>query len=423
MPTLSEQLTAWRTSNQGGTGHSGLMTQLTIDGVLYDIKDPAVDYLAGQIESRLSTVENKTIRQTALDDSAVTGQFITSVSQGTDGQISITRDGVSATNVAFDPTSTDFDSASTTVQAALVDALTQALALKGTSSDTASDETIAGAKAFATDLVNNLAGTNWTANAKKVQEIIEELENSDNANAWATAIDKLAGLDIKYTQAEANTHNAGLTGAISTETALTAEQAAALNEVLGTETYTVDMTPSEADANTYNATLEGAWSTSTVKTPQTVKQYVDAKIAEVEAVATGGLSELDTVESDNITTTNNVDAVSEGHNVGVKITQENGLITDVTVLEDDIASAADLAALTSTVETHSEVTAAALVDLDTRLTTLNTSVGAIDLTVKANKAAITTASINNWSSSYSNGNLQWTNTPTTVYVPVTGQSL
>ena len=37
MPTLSETLSSWRTTNQTGTG--GLMEKLTIDGKLYDVKE------------------------------------------------------------------------------------------------------------------------------------------------------------------------------------------------------------------------------------------------------------------------------------------------------------------------------------------------------------------------------------------------
>ena len=133
-------------------------------------------------------------------------------------------------------------------------------------------------------------------------------------------------------------------------------------------------------------------------------------------------ADLDAVVRGNLT---NEDAVSTNHKVGVKVTEVDGLITDVTVVEDDIASATDLSTLASDVESQAQVTAAALTDLDTRLTTLGTTVGNIDLTVKANKAAITTATINNWSASYTaaSENLVWTNTQTTVYVPVSGQSL
>ena len=117
MPTFTEQLSAWRTANQ--TGQGGLMEKLTIDGTLYDVKDPGLDYLAEQIESRIAALE----------------------------------------------TITD--------------------------------------------------GSDLQQLAQEVQNIIDELENSENGNVWKTAIDKLAGLGVKtaaeyYTQAECDEHNASL---------------------------------------------------------------------------------------------------------------------------------------------------------------------------------------------------------------------
>lgn len=462
--TLSTVVQNWRTTNQSGTGHNGLLSKLKIGDNLYDIKDPAVEALAEAIETRLSTVEGKTIRQSALEKANNAAKFATEVTQGTDGQISVTYGDAQTTDVKRNATNAVVGSAAvlytaeeaaayneehnltsedagyvhegdlktaavpgqialqgTTTEAALIE-IAQAIAAEQSARATGDTAAETAAKAYADQLIGNLAGQNWSENAKKVQEIIEEIENSENSNAWATAIDKLAGLGTPYTQEEANTVNAGLTGAINTETVLTAEQATALNNVLGTNTYSENQSPSAAHANTYNATLPGAVSTSSIKTPQTVKQYVDAAVAAVQSKATGGISALDAVVRGNLEQN---DTISTGHKVGVKVTEVDGVITDVTVVEDDIASASDLATLTSTVETHSEVTAAALVDLDNRLDTVESSVTAIDLTVKANKAAITSDNINNWSAIYdsSTESLQWTNTITAVYVPVSGQTL
>jgi hypothetical protein len=438
--TLSEILTAFRSTQV--TGHQGLMSKLNIDGQLYDIKDPAVEALAEAIETRLTTQEEKTIRETALTKGAQAGKFATEVTQGVDGQVSVTyadirdtalakgaQDGlvatevtqgtdgqvsvtysdINATDVVFSETGWTAENA----KAAILEALSKAI---GTSGDADTDNTIYGAKAYADALVNNLAGANWADNAKKVQEIIEELENSDNANAWATAIDKLAGLDIKYTQAEADAYNANLAGAISTETSLTAEQATKLNGLTGVSStaYEAGNTPTAEDAALYNASLEGAKSTSSTKTPQTVKQYVDAKVAAVDATSqiAAAIADLDaTVGSTTVDTAN-------GKHIAVQVVEENGVLTGVQVTEDDIASATALANLSDVVDEHSEVVAAALNELNSR-------VGDIDLTVKANKAAIGTQSINNWTSSYASGSetLTWTNAATSVYVPVSGQEL
>ena len=370
--TLSEILTAWRTANQKGAG--GLMSKLTIDNKLYDVKDPAVDKLAEEVETRISAVE-------------------TSISQ-----ISTTAEGTS-----FDHTSNGFTASN--VQAAIEEVLAKVI---GKSTDLSSADTIKAAKKYAEELVNNLAGQDWAANAKKVQEIIEELENSDNANAWATAIDKLAGLDVKYTQAEADEYNAALTGAISTSTSLTAEQATALNGLDGVSTkeYVEGQQPNAADAALYNATLEGAKTTSSVKTPKTVKQYVDEAIAN---------------------TTNGLDAAvtsADGTNVQVKVTEANGVITGVNVTTDNTINATDLANKigdigNDTVKKYvddniqaltNEITDNELV-VATSLNNLNSD--------KADKSQFTTGTAHQVSVSYSNENLTITTTPITVYVPAT----
>lgn len=74
---------------------------------------------------------------------------------------------------------------------------------------------------------------------------------------------------VYYTASEAETHNANLTGAISTSTSLTSEQATTLNGLTGvsTTTYAAGNNPTAEDAILYNAKLTGAVSTSTVKTP------------------------------------------------------------------------------------------------------------------------------------------------------------
>ena len=280
MSTLSQDLSTWRESHQSGANHVGLTNILNIDGALYDIQDPAVEYLASQIETRLSNIETSTIRNSELTKPQDAGQFATSVTQGTDGQIAVTYGNVAASDVSFANSGTGYDA--TTVQAALVEALTKAMALKGTASDASSAETIAAAKKYADELVANLAGEDWSQNAKKVQEIIAEIENSENANGWTTAIDKLAGM-----------------------------------------TY-------DDNGSTVTAT--------------SVADYVTHKIAETSG------------------------------------------------------------AINQTIEENELVTAAALNDLNTN---------------KADKADYTTATVNNWTTSYSNGELSWTNNPITVYVPTT----
>lgn len=463
---LTENIAAWRASNQT---HQGLLSKIQIGSALYDIKDPAVEALATGIEARLATLEGHewtavtktsdakfatSVTQdttgaitveysnfTGLTDAAVDGQFVSSVSQGTDGEITVTRTGISADKVAFSETGWN----ATGVQAAVLEALSKAV---GTNEDGTSAETIYGAKAYAKDLVDTLAGEDWENNAKKVQEIIEELENSDNANAWATAIDKLAGLNITYTQAEADEHNAGLTGAISTSTVLTAEQASALNAIGGASShaYEAGQSPTAEDAALYNATLTGAYTTSTVKTPQTVKQYVDAKVAAAESAASGGITDLDMIVygADGATGSTGSTATSDyaddtTHKVAIKLTEVDGKVTAIDVKTNDIASATGVAAAIAelsdeAVKSVNGATGNAVTIYATDITLSNGSATSVSGALtsldenKANKAAITGAQVNNWACEYaatgaSAETLIWTNTATDVYVPVSGQTL
>ena len=76
----------WRGNTAGGN-QLQLLSKLRIGDALYNIKDPAVEELAAQVETRLGAIESKTIRESALTKDASAGKFATSVTQGTDGQV------------------------------------------------------------------------------------------------------------------------------------------------------------------------------------------------------------------------------------------------------------------------------------------------------------------------------------------------
>ena len=111
MSTLSETLSSWRRANQVGAG--GLMEKLTIDGALYDVKDPALEAMMSEIDSRLSTIEGSE---------------------------------VNASDVNFNNTSNGFTA--TDAQAAIEEALSKAI---GTSEDLSSADTINAAKKYANE--------------------------------------------------------------------------------------------------------------------------------------------------------------------------------------------------------------------------------------------------------------------------------
>ena len=336
MANLSEQLTAWRTANQ--TGH--ITSKLTIDSDLYDIKDPALAYIAQQVDTRLSTLEGAT---------------------------------VAAADVTFNNTGTGLQAAY--VQAAIEEVLAYADALKGTSSDLSSAYTIAAAKKYADEKIQQLAGTNWTEQAQKVQDIIDEL-NGENG-AWETLVDKLAGMTVPDT-----TGGGGAT-----------------------------------------------------RPATSVVEYVTAAIADVNQQNVDGINSLDKViyggsGGVNNGTDANYDADGTSY-VAVKLTEEDGIITYLDVKVHDIASATALAGLdSSAVKSINNINPTnGAISLDATQIKMSSDQAAATISAaiagKANKNAITTAYVNNWSAQYNSGTeaLAWTNTQTQVYVPASGNEL
>ena len=220
---LGTQITEWRNAQVAAHGAQGLLSRLSIDGKLYDIKDPAVETLAAYVDERLSTLEGhqwtavskdanagkfatsvtqaadgsisvsySDVRATALDEGVTAGQWVTGVQQATDGQITVLRAGITGNQVGYSGTQ---GLSATNVTGAIDEVYAAAMALKGTQgTDAASAETIAGAKQYAKDLVDGLAGEDWSQNAKTVHDIIDELAGAQGSNAWDTVVDKLHGM-------------------------------------------------------------------------------------------------------------------------------------------------------------------------------------------------------------------------------------
>ena len=391
--TLSTKLTTWRNTNQSG---NGLLSKLSIDQQLYNIKDPAVEALAAEVETRLAAVETKTIRTEALDkpsgagkfassvtqstdgqitvtysgftgvtDTVVDGQFVTAVSQNTDGDISVTRGAIDTSKIAISNASLT----ATTLSDAIAELLAADASIIGASTDSSSANSIAAAKKYADEKVQQLAGEDWTANAQKVQDIINEL-NGENG-AWETLVDKLTGLV---------------------------------------------------------ATDAGTGATTSL----TVKEYVDSKFTEAQSAASGGISDLDKViaansggivDATNATSTYDNDSTNK---VAIKLVEEDGIVTGLNVKTNDIASAAELTTLSaSVVKSVNGITptnnAVVLSGADINLSATDTTKlsGVIDniQSNKANKAAFSSGDIKTWSVNFSNETLTWTSATTGVYQP------
>lgn len=351
MGNFNDKLTAWRASNQTGS----ILSKLTIDNTLYNIKDPALSYLATELDTKITYLETQI---TAANDKVVAAADVT-FTKG---------DNFTAENV----------------QAAIEEALSKAMALKGASTDESSYETIAAAKKYADEKVQQLAGQDWTTQAQKVSDIIKELEGTDAGN-WATLADKLD------------------------------------NMIVADETAT------------------GGQREAT-----SVAEYVSYEIARVNAANADGINSLDAVVygADGAVgkTGAEADTAFSGdttNKVAVKISEVDGKITQVDVKTNDIASAQALTTLDTAVvkkvnnvtPTNNEVTLTGTNIAVSSSDTTKLDAKIVDLTnqinSKANKAAIGSDSINNWSTQYDSTNekLIWTSAAKAVYVPVTNQSL
>lgn len=104
---------------------------------------------------------------------------------------------------------------------------------------------------------------------KNVEDKAYVFGSSTTAGTEVSGAEKTAA--VLYDATTAAEKNAGLSGAITTSTALSAEQVAVLNALAGVSktNYAVDENPTADDAKLYNATLTGAVKAGDIKTPAT----------------------------------------------------------------------------------------------------------------------------------------------------------
>jgi len=196
MATLQEQISTYRSNTlaQGSqAGAQGWLSKLNIDNKLYYIKDLAVDTLARYVDTTISGVQTQITNATTFTGktNAISGtQIITSLSQGTDGNIDYT---VTDLYLDADHITSDAVAAITTGEKGV-----QGVQVNATNVQDAIEElakAVKTAELNAIDKVNELAGTNWTQAAGTVQDIINEL--SQGGSALDTLVDKIRG-DFNY---------------------------------------------------------------------------------------------------------------------------------------------------------------------------------------------------------------------------------
>lgn len=207
--------------------------------------------------------------------------------------------------------------------------------LKGTSGDASSAETIAGAKKYADEKasaaqtaavnaaqakINELAGTNWTAAAGTVQDIIAELKADGSSVAnLDTVVDKLRG-----------DFTVGTGGSATTD----------VKSYIDDKFTTASGSAASAENN--------------------AKSYAD-----------GLVNNLDSDVADNYTAASggNAAAPTSGH-VGIKIVQTDGELASVDIVESDIASAATLSTVSGVADGAASAASAAQDDASAALNQL-----------------------------------------------------
>lgn len=307
------------------THDSGVLTGKT------NVKD-AIDALATAV-NRLDVKS-----WTAVTKPGDAGQFATSVEQGTDGSITVSYADVKSTDVKRDTTQQQ-SIAGETVEAALETLKGQAAAAQAKANENAGKiETINGtgtgsiSKAVS-DAKSDLIGTGegvWAADEAKTLTKLRELiktnaeQISTLGNADQDTLAKLTAIVNELKNADGTANGIDLANTL-------------LDKFL-----TLYGTPTDGKYN-----VNGGQQT----TLQGIINAIETRITNVNNDLSGNLTsaiqDLDATQRGHLTTNDEVDG---NNHVGVKVVETDGKLTEVKVVEKDIASASDLTALTTRVD-------------------------------------------------------------------------
>ena len=265
------------------------------------------------------------------------GQFATSVTQGTDGSITVSYADVKSTDVKRDTTQQN-SIAGATVEAALETLKTAASNAQAKADQNASDITV-------------IKGNGEGSISKAVSDAKSELIGT-GVNVWeANEVQTLTHLR------ELIKTNASQIGALTNADSETLNKLTAIvNELKnadGTATG-IDLANTLLDKflTLYGTPENGEYSVNSGKqtTLQGIIDAIETRITDVNNNLSGSLTS--TIEGLDATVRGQLteaDAVEDTKHVGVKVVETDGKLTGVTVVEKDIASASDLTALTTTV--------------------------------------------------------------------------
>lgn len=307
----------------------------TREGILKgktNVKD-AIDALADVVD-RLNVKA-----WTAVTKPGDAGQFATSVEQKTDGSITVSYADVKSTDVKRDTTQQQ-SIAGATVEAALETLKGQAAAAQAKADENAGK-------------IETINGNGEGSISKAVSDAKSELIGT-GSNVWGAA------------EAKTLTHlreliktNADTIGTLSSADENTLKKLTAIvNELQnanGTETG-IDLANTLLDKFLvlYGSPEGGKYTVNGVTDKTTLQEIINAIEDEISAgdtavtnTITTEINKLDATKRGQLT---ELDALATGAHVGVKVVETDGKLTEVTVVEDNIASASDLTALSTKVD-------------------------------------------------------------------------
>lgn len=305
------------------THDSGVLTGKT------NVKD-AIDALAAAVD----TLTGHTWKEVTKPGNA--GQFATSVTQGTNGSITVSYADVKSTDVKRDTTQQQ-SIAGETVEAALETLKGQAAAAQAKANENAGK-------------IETINGNGTGSISKAVSDAKSELIGTGEG-VWGA--DEVKTLTKLRELIKANAKEISTLGGIDKDTS--AKLTAIINE-LKTAGENGDFAGTLLDKflTLYGTPENGEYSVNSGKqtTLQGIINAIETRITNVNNALSGSLTStiegLDATKSGQLTET--TDKVVAGKHVGVKVVEENGKLTEVKVVEDNIASASDLTALTTRVD-------------------------------------------------------------------------
>lgn len=291
----------------------------------------AIDALAAAVD----TLTGHT--WTAVTKPGDAGQFATSVTQGTDGSITVSYANVKSTDVKRDANQNDITGA--TVEDALVTLKNAAAAAqsKANANETA---------------IGTINGTGEGSISKAVSDAKSELIGTGEGVWEADEVKTLTKLRdlIKANAAKISTLQGVDDGTAAKLEAIVNELKNADGNVEG---YDFANTLLDKFLTLYGTPNNGEYTVNSGKetTLQGIINAIETRITNVNNTLSGNLTStiegLDATVRDQLT---GADVLETGKHVGVKVVETNGKLTEVKVVEDNIASASDLTALTTRVD-------------------------------------------------------------------------